>query len=242
MRPDPGESTPTQLVAVEPAAEPEAEPPAPAGRSDPTPLRGSSAALEFLSVLVLSVTTILTAWSAFEASKWGGEMSIAFSQASSARIEAARADATAHSRLTNQVGLWTEWVVAEGTGNPALAAFVADRFPEPLATAHQEWLAAGGATPGAPESPFQLPSYVLPEALAAAAADERADGLFATALENNQRSDNYTILTVLFAAVLFFSAMSGRARAYRSQRLLLGTGLLLGVVGLFFLATFPKLV
>ncbi|MGY1600854.1 hypothetical protein [Geodermatophilus sp. SYSU D00815] len=238
MTPDAQDSAPTQVLPADPDAEREVGPP---GGED-VGSRASSAALEFLAVLVLSVTTILTAWSAFEASKWGGAMSIAFSQASSARIEAARADATANARLTNQVGLWTEWVAAEGAGNAALAGFVADRFPEPLATAHRDWLASGGAAAGAPGSPFELPSYVLPEDLAATAADERADERFAAALANNQRSDDYTILTVLFAAVLFFAAMSGRVRAHRSQWLLLGTGLLLGAVGVVFLAAFPKLV
>ncbi|MGY1755101.1 hypothetical protein [Blastococcus sp. SYSU D01042] len=59
---------------------------------------------------------------------------------------------------------------------------------------------------------------------------------------NNQRSDDYTILTVLFAAVLFFTALSGRMRRSRSQLALLGTGTLLGLVGVIFLAAFPKLV
>ena len=39
-------------------------------------------------VVLLSVTTIAAAWSGFEASKSGGAMSIAFSQASAARVEA----------------------------------------------------------------------------------------------------------------------------------------------------------
>jgi hypothetical protein len=233
-------SAPTRVIPADQGAEREVGRPDDVGGGGDTADRASPV-LEFVAVLLLSVTTILTAWSAFEASKWGGEMSIAFSQASSARIEAARADATANARFSNQIGLWTEWVAAEGSGDAALAGFVARRFPEPLASAHRDWLAAGGAA-GAPGSPFELPSYVLPERLAAEAADERADERFATALTDNQRSDDYTMLTVLFAAVLFFSAMSGRARGPGSQRLLLGTGLLLGVVGIFLLATFPKLI
>jgi len=50
-----------------------------------------SRTVETCSALLLSVTVILTAWSVFESSKWGGAMSIAFSQASSARIQANRA-------------------------------------------------------------------------------------------------------------------------------------------------------
>jgi len=198
--------------------------------------------MEFIAVIVLSVTTILTAWSAFQASKWGGAMSIAFSQASSARIEASRLDETGNVRISNQIGLWTQWVGADAAGETQLADFLVARFPEPLATAHRDWLGAHSATAGAPDSPFDMPSYVIPEKRAAAAADARADERFRTALANNQRSDNYTLLTVLFAAVLFFTAMSGRVSARRAQWVLLGTGLVLGAVGLVFLAAFPKLV
>jgi hypothetical protein len=198
--------------------------------------------MELVTVLVLAVTTILTAWSAFQASKWGGAMSIAFSEASSTRIEAARSEATANTRQSNHIGLWTEWVAAEGAGEVQLGDFLVARFPEPLSSAHRDWLAAGGASEGAPDSPFAMASYVLPERLAAAAADERASGRFEAALVNNQRSDNYTVLTVLFAAVLFFMAMAGRVRGRRSQWVLLGTGLVLAAVGVTLLSTFPKLV
>lgn len=203
---------------------------------------------ELLVVVILSITTVLTAWSGFQSSKWGGAMSIAFSQASSARIEASRLDGAANQRTALQVGLWTQWVTAVGSGDDRLATFVQARFPEPLATAHQEWLATdpvaedGSVNPDAPASPFAMASYVLPERVAAQEADERADAKFAEALANNQRGDNYTLLTVLFAAVLFFTAMSARMNRARSQWLLLSFAVVLGVVGVLFLATFPKLI
>lgn len=199
--------------------------------------------LELLTVVVLSVTTILTAWSAFQSSKWGGAMSIAFSQASSARIEAARLDGTANERQGVQVGLWTQWVDATSTGDAARADFIEERFPEPLASAQVEWLALNPLQdPDAPPSPFALDSYVVPEREEAAAADERADAKFAEALANNQRGDNYTLLTVLFAAVLFFTAMSGRVKRDRSQIALLGLAVGLAVIGVAFLVTFPKMI
>jgi hypothetical protein len=200
------------------------------------------AKLELVAVILLSATTILTAWTAFQASKWGGAMSIAFSEASSSRVESSRLDGAGNVRISNHIGLWTQWATAAGEGNGEVSDFLVERFPEPLSTAHQDWLAAGGVAPEAPSSPFEVPSYVLPEKVEAAAWERRAGDRFAAALENNQRGDNYTILTVLFAAVLFFTAMSTRVRAFRSQQALLGVALVLGAVGLVLLVTFPKLV
>jgi hypothetical protein len=198
---------------------------------------------ELIAVILLSVTTILTAWSAFESSKWGGAMSISFSQASSARIEAARLDGTANQRTAIQVDVWVQWLDADGYGETELAREISDRFPEPLATAHQEWLETDpNSLQEDSSTPFDMPSYVIEERILAQEADERADAKFAEALRNNQRGDNYTLLTVLFASVLFFTAMSGRLNARRSRWAMLLMGMGLAVVGIVFLISFPKLI
>ncbi len=198
---------------------------------------------ELVAVLLLSVTAILTAWCGFQSSKWGGAMSIAFSQASSARIEAARLDGVANRKMSVHVGLFTQWLDAEHEGGGDLASFLADRFPDPLAPAFDAWLTTDPFTnPDAPSSPFDMPEYVLPEASASAESDQRADAKFQEALANNQRGDNYTILTVLFATVLFFTALSGRIGSSRAQWTLLGLALVGFVVASSILISFPKLV
>ena len=198
--------------------------------------------LELLVVVVLSITTILTAWAAFQSSKWGGAMSISFSQASTARIESVKLTGTADQRTAIHVGLWTTWLSQYKVDERA-AAFLEQRFPEPLATANADWLATEPLkNADAPPSPFAMPSYVIPERKAAAAADVRADAKFAEALAENQRGDNYTLLTVLFAAVLFFAAISNRLRTVRLQAVMLGASVVLGMVGVVLLISFPKLV
>lgn len=201
--------------------------------------------LEFIAVLVLSVTTILTAWSAFQASKWGGAMSISFAQASSARIESASLADEANQRQSVHIGLWLNWLDAADT-DPEYADALRSVFPEPLATATEDWLATDPQDrvddEGGPGTPFAMPSYVLEERAAAEDASDRADDRFQQALDNNQRSDNYTLLTVLFAAVLFFSALSGRTRLYRSQVAFLTFAILLGLAGVALLLGFPKLI
>ncbi|MGY1666115.1 hypothetical protein [Geodermatophilus sp. SYSU D00696] len=163
------------------------------------------------------------------------------SEASADRIEAARAAALANARLTNQIGLWTQWVVAHGSGEEELADFLVARFPEPLATAYRDWVAAAGPprTPRAHRS--RCPPTSCRSAGPATELDAQASERFEAALTDDQRGDDYTVLTVLFAAVLFFAAMSARVRAPRSQWLLLGTGVVMALVGVVLLAVFPKL-
>ncbi|WP_426593493.1 hypothetical protein ACPPVS_17460 [Cellulomonas sp. McL0617] len=198
---------------------------------------------EVVVVILLSVTTILTAWVGFQSSKWGGAMSISFSQASTARIEATRYEGVANRKISLQATLFSQWAAAYAANDTVLSDFLAARFPEPLATAFPVWLASHPLqNPDAAPTPFDLPEYKIPELASAAAADARADARYQQALTNNQRGDNYTVLTVAFAAVLFFAAMSGRMRSTRGGDVLLGFAILLFVVASSFLVWYPKLV
>jgi hypothetical protein len=198
---------------------------------------------ELVVVVVLSVTAIATAWTGFQASKWGGAMSISFSKASSARIEAARLDGAANRRQTIQVSLFTQWLAAYQNHDSQLTTFLEARFPEPLATAFPVWIKSQPLTsPGAAATPFELTEYAIPEQAQSAAADAQADAEFAQALDDNQRGDNYTVLTVAFATVLFFAALSSRMKGPTSQWVLLSIALVGFFVCAGFLLAFPKLV
>jgi hypothetical protein len=211
---------------------------------DPPTTRNRARGLqEAVAVVLLAVTAILTAWTGFQSSKWGGAMSTAFSRASSARVEAARHDNDAATRQAIQVGLFTQWVQAVGAKDTTVSTFISARFPEPLATAFQDWLATRPLVdPSAPRSPFDMPSYRIPERGEAAAADSRADAKFQEALRNNQRGDNYTVLTVLFAVVLFFGAMSTRITSYAARWVILGLAIATFLAGTGLLIALPKLV
>ena len=87
-----------------------------------------------------------------------------------------------------------------------------------------------------------MPEFVIPELTAAHLADDRADAKFTEALRNNQRGDNYTILTVAFAAVLFFGALSTRMRSDRAQWAFLALGYAGFLAAASFLIFFPKLI
>jgi hypothetical protein len=193
---------------------------------------------ETIVLIVLSVTAVLTAWCGFESSKWSGEMSVAFSEASSSRIEAARQSGIANAGLQADLTIWGVYVQARAQGDTALATYVEKRFTDHFLVAYRAWIAQGEPTNG----PFKMKEYVPPGTTEAAAADQRADRRFADALVYNERGDNYALLTVLFALVLFFAAASTRLVRPNSQRILLGVAIIFLIAATVILATFPILV
>jgi hypothetical protein len=192
-------------------------------------------ASEIVGVFLLSVVAVLTAWCGFQASKWGGEMSIAFSQASSARIQAAGAEGAARSAQSFDLTIYAAYVEALGDGNEELADYIRDRFTPEFRVAYDAWVDDGQVE----NAPFAREEYVPEGTVEAQELNDRADEKFAQALENNQRGDNYSLLTVLFALVLFLTAMSQRELAPWVGRTLLGLAMVVAVVGVVILTTFP---
>ena len=190
---------------------------------------------ETVVLIVLSITAVLTAWCGFESSQWGGEMSIAFSEASGARIEAARRAGDANAARQADLSIWGVYLQARAQRNTALASYVEQRFTDHFRVAYRAWLAQGEPKGG----PFSMKEYLPPGTTEAMAADQRADSRFADALVFNQRGDNYTILTVLFALVLFFAAASTRLGRPRAQWILLGLAMSFLIAATVILATFP---
>lgn len=190
---------------------------------------------ETLVLIILSVTAVLTAWSGFQASQWGGEMTISFSRAATERIEVARYENEADAARQADLTIWAVYLEAQARDDQVLSAYVEERFTPHFEVAYEAWVAGGRQTQG----PFVMAEYVPPGTVEAADAAERADASFAEALDFDTRSDNYTLLTVLFAVVLFFAAVSDRLRGPRSRWVMFGMACILLVVTLLVLATFP---
>lgn len=194
---------------------------------------------EVVAVVLLSVTAVLTAWSGFQASKWGGAMSISFSKASTARIETSTLLNDAAIKRAAQVSLGLEWAKAVNTGDDAYAGFLRARFPVEMKKAVNAWEANSRA--GSPFTDYPE-AYVQPEMLLAEQSDARADAFFQNALEYNARGDVYTLLTVLFATVLFFVGIAQRFGSDRAKGTMVGISLVLFGLGMGVLLSLPKLV
>ena len=247
--PQPSDAQPADATPADPSpsdSTPYDPQPADATPADPSPADDASAtrasrrwseAREVVAVFLLSVTAILTAWCGFESSQWSGEMSIQFSQASGARIQSVDLASEARDAQAVDLAIYTEWLSATARGDTEFADYVRDRFTPEFAVAFDAWEADGQEL----RSPFLEPSYVPEGREEAAAASALADEQFDAALESNQRGDDYSFLTVLFAMVLFFTAMSQRETSRWGGWFLLGLGAVVGIVGVGILATFPVL-
>jgi hypothetical protein len=196
--------------------------------------------LELGAVLLLSLTTVATAWSGYQAARWSGEQSQHFAEASATRIKAQQEATSAGQLRIDDLLLFDGWLTAHDAGNGNLAAMYRRRFRPEFVPAYRAWLAQRPfknrrAIPG----PLYTPEY-RPAALGRAKAfDAGADARYQQGTEAKTNDDKYILSTVFFAAVLFFAGISLRLdwQPLRIGVLCLGAVMLIG--GGIFVLTLP---
>jgi hypothetical protein len=102
------------------------------------------------------------------------------------------------------------------------------RFRPGAKKAIDAWLATDPLTNSAAAiNPFDSPEYMQPELEEARRQEDLASKSHATAQEASKHSDNYVLLTVLFASVLFFGGIGGTFESFRLRLIVISVALVL---------------
>jgi hypothetical protein len=196
--------------------------------------------LEIISAVMLSIATVGSAWSAYQATRWSGVQAIHFSQASTARDRAGMLTNIGSRKIAVDVGLFTQYAEARSENNQTLTDFLFERFPPRLATATEAWLETRPLqNPDAPPSPFDMTEYRIDEMAEARGLIDSASVEAEAARNANQTGDNYVLLTVLFASVLFFSGVGPKFTSFTIRVIMLSFGGLILVSAIAILLRFP---
>jgi hypothetical protein len=196
--------------------------------------------IEVAATILLALATVATAWSGYQATRWGGETSKAFSRANAARVESTKASNLANSQKEVDVAIFTQWANAYALGQTELSDFYFARFRAEFKPALDAWIATRPLeNPDAPLTPFAMPEYVVEAEVESQRLEAVADAESATARRNIQRQSNYVLGVVLFAAALFFAGISTRVSMHGARLAVLVMGCILFIGTVTWLATFP---
>jgi hypothetical protein len=196
--------------------------------------------VDVAATVLLALATVATAWSGYQASRWNGEQAAAAGRSNAARIESTRASSLADAQTQVDVATFTAWVDAYAREEADLAAFYRRRFRPEFAPAVTAWVATQPLkNPDAPLTPFAMPQYRLAARDEAAMLEARAEAEAARVRVDIQRSTNYVLAVVLFAATLFFAGMSAKLPSPRLRLALLTMGLVTFTGALVWIATSP---
>ena len=196
--------------------------------------------VELVAAIVLALATIASAWSAYQATRWGGVQAEAFAEAAAARAESVRASDLADAELTIDVEYFAVWLDGASQGNETLTSALEKSFRPEFAAAFDAWQATDPlSNPDAPSTPFEMDEYQVAASREAEELRVEAEAASAVAMEANQTGDNYVLTTVLFASVLFFAGISTKFRGRWIKLSLVGLGLAAFVSGTSILLSYP---
>jgi hypothetical protein len=174
-------------------------------------------AFEIACAIVLALATTASAWCAYQSKLWGGAQMARANAAVRASREGAVNSLAAMQARAFDASMFIAFMQARLDRNAAMEDFLAQRFRPEMKPAVEAWLKLDPLNnPAAPPSPFRMAEYVQKETTEVARLEEVANKAMAATREARGYSDDYVLLTVIFASVLFFG---GIARAFDSPPL-----------------------
>ena len=166
--------------------------------------------LELAATVVMSLAVLVAAWSAYQASLWGGVQAANASQYSAQLTESSEITTLITAQQESDAQVMSTWLTMAADDNEPGMQILEERFDDTLRPAFDVWIAGsidGEVPPGLPQD---LPEYEagFEELLDAknfyvAGAAEATE----TAAEANRTGDSFVLVTVIMASVLFFAGV-----------------------------------
>ena len=211
---------------------------------------------ELFEAIILLIAAVLAAWTGFQSAKWSGVQANSYSQAGASRVESTKSSTLAGQETTIDVITFTQWLQAaqqEGlfaqpvdpnttyAPNPnTVSGFLYQRFRPEFAVAVKAWVSTHPRI-SAKHHRLRSPCGVQ------GGGDDRGRSSGAAGRRPVRHGpggqptiDNYVLMTIVFATVLFFAGISSKMDTFRARALLLGVGTTLLVGAVVIVLSFPK--
>jgi hypothetical protein len=198
--------------------------------------------VEVVAAILLSLATVLSAWGAYQATRWGGVQANSYAEAAAFRSEAASHNTVASRQVQIDVATFLAWSDAILSDDSMLAEFIEERFRPEFVVAFEAWLgdAPADASQLPDGTPFEQQEYVVEEQLATIAKSVEAEAALKDAQAANQIGDNFVLTAVLFASVLFFAGVAAKFRPQWLRWAMLGFAVVIFAIGLIVEFSLPQ--
>ncbi len=199
--------------------------------------------VELAAAVVLALATIVAAWSAYQSARWGGEQAKATAEANATRLAASTALNITGSQVAVDSQIVVGWLLRAVEGDERGMAEFESRVSDEMRPAFDAWLLT--AEPGElpPGSPLDMPEYEE-QALAGMAMAEdlgqQASAAADRAVSANQTSDDFVLIAVVMASVLFFAGVGSKFRGRRIRRVMVAIAAAVFAVGIGFMLSLPQ--
>jgi hypothetical protein len=142
--------------------------------------------------------------------------------------------------LQIDVLVWIEYLKAREARDVLAVSFFEDRLRPEFRPALDAWLAQVPEGELPPGTPFGLDAYQPDAEQQALELNTRAEALAEEARKANQTGDNFVLVAVIMASVLFFAGVGTKLKGRGVRLMMLSFGALLFLGGLTFMLSMPQ--
>lgn len=197
--------------------------------------------LEIIEAIVLAIVAVTTAWSGYQAARWGGNQAERYADAQKFRVQAEGATTTSNQERLYNAATVAEWLKAEADGNKKLADIFERRLLPEFRPAFEAWKQTDPLNnPNAPAGPQLMVAYHSSKTEEAARLNRQASETFEQGDQAREHSDDYVRVTVMLATVLLLMAISQRFKTHAVRIGLAIMATLLLCIPLYHIFTLPR--
>ena len=194
---------------------------------------------ELLIAILLAMASLASTWCGYQASNWGGNQLLDQDAADSAERQAAEDTIVAlQLRTFDGITMLSYWESLREGDVQTQEAHLARMRPQ-LRDAIKAAIADGVLTDPTVKGPLQRPEYKLPEEASADLKRGEAARLRERVQVAGRASNDYVLLTLMFASVLFFGGITGTLSSARARRFLGGAAVVIFAFALSRLVFLP---
>lgn len=201
--------------------------------------------IETLSVVILALAIIATGWSAYQSTLWSGIMTFTLSEVNANTQKYVMSTIQQSQYSTVDAITFIEYIKAQNDNDDDLSNFFYQRFRSDFKPAVDAWLETNPfENPDAPPHPFVMQEYKKTFSEDAKKFADDATIKWKDAAQANKNSDNFMLLTVIYASVLFIGAILSKFSEIKLRTFLLilsGIIFAIATVSLFSLPLAPQL-
>jgi hypothetical protein len=196
--------------------------------------------IELATTIIIAVAAIASAWCAYQATLWGGIQTFRLSAVNALGRKSSEQTIRAGQMRIIDAIVFIEYLKGKERHKDLFADFFYKRLRPEAKRATDAWLATKPfQNSQAPPHPFVMVEYSLEPEREAKRLSEESAQKFEEARQANENSDNYIMMTVLFASVMFFGGISTQFESprYRITLLVIGGIVLCAALGV--VCTYP---
>ena len=161
-----------------------------------------------LGLILMGLATVGSSWCGFQSNLWEGIQIFKLTDAAAYSRDAQERTISATQQRTMDGVLFVEFARDINDNKIELSKFILARMRPELQSAVQAWMLTKPRTnPEAPSSPFVMQEYQVKADTEAADLNARSLSAHDSAQVANKTSDEYTMLTVLYATALFLAGL-----------------------------------